>query len=112
MTILPASARARGSTLVEQPVSQSLAGISILVVDDVQDVREILQALLEDLGAVVALASDGREALDMIRPDVILCDLVMPRMDGFEFMAESQTREAVRPPAEDKSELVFKSLVV
>ena len=102
---LPLVAEISGADAVppaEHPGPMSLAGISILVVDDIQDVREILQAHLQGLGAEVALASDGREALDMIRepaPDLILCDLVMPRMDGFEFIAELQRAKPFsRPP--------------
>jgi CheY-like chemotaxis protein len=73
----------------------TLAGLSILVVDDSEDTREALQQLLQAMGAQVSLAHDGREALDMIRdasPDLVLCDLRMPRMDGFEFMRELRRR--------------------
>ena len=48
---------------VERPGPTSLAGISMLVVDDVQDAREILQVLLQHLGAQVESAAGGREAL-------------------------------------------------
>jgi two-component system CheB/CheR fusion protein len=59
----------------------------VLVVDDNPDARTIIQQMLEPLGASVLLARDGDEALAMLRdaaPDVILCDILMPRMDGFE----------------------------
>jgi hypothetical protein len=78
-----------------------LAGLSILVVEDSDDTRESLRALLQHLGAEVSLACDGREALDMmkqgVKPDVVLCDLLMPRMDGFEFIRELEDRP-VHPP--------------
>jgi len=70
----------------------ALAELSILVVEDSDDTRESLRALLQLLGAEVSVARDGREALDIMKqgakPDVVLCDLLMPRMDGFEFIRE------------------------
>jgi CheY-like chemotaxis protein len=89
-----ASAQADAGTL-------PLAGLSILVVEDSDDTRESLRALLQHLGAEVSVACDGREALDMMKrgakPDVVLCDLLMPRMDGFEFVRELEDRP-VHPP--------------
>lgn len=80
----------------------ALAGRSFLVVEDTDDTRDILQRLLHTLGAEVWVARDGREALDIIlnaNPDVVLCDLRMPRMDGFEFIHELHQRTAgLHPP--------------
>jgi class 3 adenylate cyclase len=59
----------------------------ILVVDDVADNVEILQMRLEAQGYAVATAADGVEALEKIRellPDLVLLDIMMPRMDGIE----------------------------
>ncbi|MFN2431400.1 MAG: ATP-binding protein [Gemmatimonadota bacterium] len=76
-------------------------GLSILVVEDMADTRETVAILLQILGAEVLLACDGREALEMLKeasPHVVLCDLRMPLMDGFEFI-----RELHRTP--DRAEL-------
>lgn len=63
---------------------------SILVVDDDTDVRETLCDFLVTEGYTVRRAADGREALDDLRrdgaPDVVLLDLRMPVMDGYEFL--------------------------
>ena len=89
---LPLAAEIPALDGAAKPSAGALAGLSVLVVEDAQDARESLQALLHLLGAQVAVACDGREALDMMaqgaRPDVVLCDLLMPRMDGFEFIRE------------------------
>ena len=65
----------------------------ILVVDDESDVRDYLRAALEDEGFLVETASDGFEALDMVRretPDMISLDLVMPRHSGAKFYHDLQ----------------------
>jgi adenylate cyclase len=59
----------------------------ILVVDDVADNVDILQMRLESQGYEVATAEDGLEALEKTRellPDLILLDIMMPKMDGIE----------------------------
>jgi CheY-like chemotaxis protein len=65
-------------------------GFTILVVDDHVDGVTATRALLELYGARVLAASNGLEALRLLqaeRPDLILCDLRMPGMDGYEFVA-------------------------
>jgi CheY-like chemotaxis protein/signal transduction histidine kinase len=67
-------------------------GRRILIVED--DVRNIfaLSSVLEPLGGSVAIARNGREALQRLaskpRPDIVLMDIMMPEMDGFEAMQE------------------------
>lgn len=59
----------------------------ILVVDDQPDNRQILDARLTSLGYEVAMAVDGQEAIDQaiaLVPDLILLDVMMPKLDGFE----------------------------
>lgn len=57
----------------------------ILVVDDEPDIAELLQTVLEEEGYQVVVAGNGREGLAAVtqsRPDLILCDVMMPLMDG------------------------------
>ncbi len=62
---------------------------SVLVVEDDRDIRECMADALEMEGYAVACAQHGREALDQLRrglrPDLILLDLLMPVMSGWEF---------------------------
>jgi CheY-like chemotaxis protein len=60
--------------------------LRVLVVDDCPDMTASWEMLLSMAGHQVATASDGLEALEMVDkhdPHVILCDLMMPRLDGF-----------------------------
>jgi len=60
---------------------------AVLVVDDNQQNRELLQAYLEDVDCRAIPAHDGPEALEIIAknpPDLILLDVMMPKMSGFE----------------------------
>jgi CheY-like chemotaxis protein len=62
---------------------------TVMVVDDHGDIRETLAMILEDAGFDVVTAADGRDALRQLhdgpRPQLILLDLMMPNMDGWEF---------------------------
>jgi CheY-like chemotaxis protein len=72
----------------------------ILIVDDDTDIRETLTELLEGEGYDCATAGNGREALDYLRghsfPSLILLDLMMPVMDGFEFRAAQLQADKLR----------------
>lgn len=62
----------------------------VLVVEDNPDLREVLSTILRHHGYCVVTAGDGREAVASVaqqRPDVVLMDLMMPRMDGYEAIA-------------------------
>lgn len=68
----------------------------VLIIEDDSEIRESLAQVLEVEGFDVSCASDGREGLLEARrehPDLILLDLMMPNMDGWEFRAE-QKRDA------------------
>jgi PAS domain S-box-containing protein len=68
---------------------------SVLLVEDDEVTREMLRRMLEKAGWSVAEAENGRVALERVaecRPELILLDLMMPEMDGFQFIAELRQR--------------------
>jgi PAS domain S-box-containing protein len=84
-----------GSTARERAVAPKdvqIAGYrgrrrTLLIADDKPDNRAVLRQLLEPLGFIICEAASGREALELAQarsPDLILLDLVMPELDGFE----------------------------
>ena len=93
------------SRIIEQGTVLSYKGddkYKILVVDDRWQNRAVLVNLLEPIGFEMIEAADGKEGLDQAlatAPDLILTDLAMPVMDGFEFLrqirADPQLREAI-----------------
>ena len=67
----------------------------VLVVDDDPDILQTLALCLSTEGYRVLMASNGKEALDVLgreKPACILLDLMMPVMDGWQFVAELDTR--------------------
>ncbi|HBZ97567.1 MAG: two-component system response regulator [Phycisphaerae bacterium] len=64
-----------------------LSQAGILIVDDNLQNLELMQAYLEELGCSISTATDGLEAIEAIdadKPDLVLLDVMMPRMSGFE----------------------------
>jgi CheY-like chemotaxis protein len=88
-----------------QPVPSdpvTLDGTSILIVDDENDAREMLVAMLENFGATVRAAASADEALDILRsgvfePDVLVSDVGMADTDGFALIRSIRLLE--RPKA-------------
>jgi len=72
-------------------------GATVLVVDDDPDVRLIIRQAIEGVGLVAAEAVNGRAALDWLdknpAPSLVLLDLMMPEIDGFEFLERMRKRE-------------------
>ena len=72
----------------------------VLIVDDSQENRYMLRALLQGYGCSVEEACHGAEALSMARqnpPELIVSDLLMPTMDGYSFMRQCKADD--RHPA-------------
>jgi PAS domain S-box-containing protein len=76
-----------------------LDGVRVLYVEDDPDARELGQRILVDREATVTVARSAREALDLLRserPDVLVCDIGLPEMDGYELI-----RRVREMPAEE-----------
>ena len=72
-----------------------MANEKILVVDDDQNICELLRLYLTKEGYQVTLASDGEDALakyGQVKPDMVLLDVMMPKLDGWRSAAASARR--------------------
>jgi CheY-like chemotaxis protein len=71
----------------------------VLIVEDDLDIRDALSQILEEEGYLVATAANGLEALSLLRsgprPRIILLDLMMPVMNGWQFRAEQRSDPAL-----------------
>lgn len=77
--------------------SNSLAGLKVLVLDDELDARNLVERVLTECGAEVVLASSAAEALNLMAtacPHVILSDIGMPDMDGYQFIRKVRSLSA------------------
>lgn len=81
------------------PIDSLLRGLVILVVDDNEDARIILEKLLITCGALVLTAASGIEALKILAersPHVLLSDIAMPGMDGLTLLQKIREQERAR----------------
>ena len=72
-----------------------LRGLRVIVVEDEADIRQGLRRLIATLGASVSVAADGQEALEILTregAELVLTDLMMPRMSGSELLLEIKRR--------------------
>src|SRR4029453_6362268 len=73
----------------QTPSPQEPPDVCVLVVDDDEDTCETMVRLLQTFGVRARAAGNGEEGLHLVpevQPTLILCDLRMPRLDGFEFV--------------------------
>jgi CheY-like chemotaxis protein len=102
-----------------------------LVVDDSMLIRHTVCRFLEERGYAVESATNGQEALEMLKtvlPDVIITDMVMPKMDGSAFISELKSKphtqnipivviagrraSVERPPDERANAIIFKDIEI
>lgn len=86
--------RSRGK--VQQLVSENTNRPTVLVIDDNTDIRQYERTLLQD-EYIVLEAADGKEGLSVAikeMPDLVICDVMMPVMDGLEFTKQLKTNTA------------------
>ena len=86
----------RKSGKVQQLVSETTNKPTILVIDDNNDIRQYEHTLLQD-DYIVLEAVDGKEGLEIAKkevPDLVICDVMMPVMDGLEFTEQLKTGTA------------------
>lgn len=77
----------------------------VLIVDDEANIVTAINFLMEDAGFTTATASDGRQALEVAQaflPDLIILDVMMPHLDGFEVAAQIR-----RLPALSQTQIIF-----
>lgn len=78
--------------------------ISILIVDDNKELCEILYESINNTGdmRVLATVGDGKAAMDLIRelqPDVVLLDIIMPRLDGLGVLESITSMQGIKRPS-------------
>lgn len=86
--VLPENKSTKSSTL------PNLVGVKIFIVEDDDDSREFLCILLRKSGAIVTAAASALEALSNFtnsQPNILLCDIGMPEMDGYSFIRQIRT---------------------
>ena len=90
---------APGSEPTEPPERRRLDGVRLLVVEDELDSREMLELVLGSRGATVRSAEDAASALEILDrwiPDVLISDIAMPEVDGYELMSVIRARPTDR----------------
>ncbi len=75
-------------------MTQPLVGKQILIVEDEQVFRSLLDSWFSSLGATTVLAADGVDALELLEvySDLMICDIAMPRMNGLKLLEHIRNR--------------------
>lgn len=69
---------------------EAIAGLKVMVIDDSNTIRRSAEIFLKQAGCEVVLAEDGFDALAKLSdngPDIVFCDVLMPRLDGYQTCA-------------------------
>jgi PAS domain S-box-containing protein len=83
-------------------VNADLSNLLVLVVDDDPDSRDLVHRLLSDCGATVTAAASAAEALAAMHnqpPDILISDIGMPEIDGYQLLRNLRTKSEIRFPA-------------
>jgi chemosensory pili system protein ChpA (sensor histidine kinase/response regulator) len=97
----PAHSGARDRPHLQPSAARARQVLTVMVVDDSVSVRRVVANLIKNAGWLPVTARDGLEALEVIHrsiqlPDLILADIEMPRMDGYELMSSLKGQDAYR----------------
>lgn len=68
--------------------------VKVLIVDDSMTQRQLMSSVLEQIGLTVLIATDGVEAweqIQQVQPDIVVLDIIMPRMNGYEVCRKIKT---------------------
>jgi twitching motility two-component system response regulator PilG len=71
-------------------VAEAISGLKVMVIDDSNTIRRSAEISLSQAGCKVILADDGFDALSKVadhEPDLVFCDVLMPRLDGYQTCA-------------------------
>jgi PAS domain S-box-containing protein len=91
------AAAAAGTNAVPPESAVSLDGLRLLLIEDEPDTREFLERLLKTHGAQVVTAASATEALDALssaRPDIVLSDIGLPDLNGYDLLERIRERDA------------------
>ncbi len=102
---LPATEQAKAEAapppVETAPFPQATTALDIVVIEDSEDIAETLAALLEEMGHRVAIARSGPAGVELVdrnKPDLVLCDIGLPGMDGVEVCRRVRDLPLASPP--------------